>query len=857
MAAKSLPCAARAFYRGKVEMKISASIWLLAGVSGLVAPVAAQETDTPAGKVEEVIVTAQKREQNVQEVPIAVSAFTATMLAERAVGSVSALSGIAPNVTLDAGTPFSGSSAVLSAFIRGIGSDDFAFNIDPGVGLYMDGVYLARSVGANQDLADVERIEILKGPQGTLFGRNTIGGAISIVTRDPGNEFSSKGDITVGAFDRLDVRGTMDLPIADGVGAALSFSHKSRDGYLERIPYANPLAANADPITRFAQAGYESSDREGGEDSNTVRAKLKIDRGALGVRLTADYSKSDTDGFANKLLATPVTPGSVFSTLYNLCIATPPQVLPANLQSVCGARGTTLHPELLLPGLGGVNADNNPNNNRLPWDDRYVLADKDKSYATGNSFSELENWGVAATVAYDLNDQTLLRSITGYREIDWQAGLDADGSPLAFTELSFPLNQRQFSEELQWIGKALDDRLNIVVGAYYFEEQGDLRDYVIFAEGLLQVDGPNSFDTKNHAFFGQIDFRPTELVGITVGGRYTSEQKEFEGGQQDLNGFAYKITGCADTSGNLTPAAPFPPFPAITCQMALAPDASNLLRIYTPGTFERKFSNFSPKVGVQLHPGDDVMAYASWSRGYKTGGWTTRLSQATFQEEAFEEEEAATWEVGLKSELFDRRLRANAAVFVTEYEGIQLNFQRGVSPTYDNAGDARIKGAELELNALPTDELSINGSIGYLDAYYTSIAPDVITGGGGPIAGIQAGTVAGGELPKAPRWKFNLSPRYEYRLGAGALVLLADWTRTASSWLDTQRTYLIKRKASDVVNASVAYQAPDQRWSLTVGATNLTDERYLTTGNSNLAVSAIFGTYNRPREWYAQLGVSF
>jgi iron complex outermembrane recepter protein len=841
-------------------MKTGVNVLLLAGVSSLVAPALAKEGDRTAagGTVEEVIVTAQKREQNVQEVPISVSAFTADMLAERAVASVSALSAIAPNVTLDAGTPFSGSTAVLSAFIRGIGSDDFAFNIDPGVGLYMDGVYLARSVGANQDLADVERIEILKGPQGTLFGRNTIGGAISIVTRDPGDEFHFKGDITLGTFERLDVRGTMDLPIAKGVSSSLSFSHKSRDGYLERIPYGDPRAANADPIARFAQVDYQSSDREGGEDSNTVRAKLKIDRGAFTARLTGDYTKSDTEGFANKLLGTPITPGSVFSGFYNLCISTPPQVLPPNLQAVCGARGTSLNPQLLLPGLGGVNADGNALNDRVPWDDRFVLADQDKSYATGNSFSDLENWGVAATMDYDLSDQVMLRSITGYREIHWKAGLDADGSPLSFAELSFPLNQRQFSEEVQAIVQALDDRLNIVVGAYYFEEKGDLRDYVIFAEGLLQVDGPNRFHTKNHAFFGQVDFRPFDLLGFTLGGRYTNEQKSFEGGQQDLNGFAYKVTGCADTSGNLTPNAPFPAFPAITCQTALSPDPSNLLRIYAPGEFERKFDNFSPKAGLQLYPADDVMAYASWSRGYKTGGWTTRLSQATFQEESFEEEEAATWEVGIKSELLGRRLRANASVFMTEYDGIQLNFQRGVSPTYDNAGDARIKGAELELNALPTDALSISGSVGYLDAYYTSVEADVINGGGGAIDGIQAGTLVDGELPKAPRWKINLSPRYEHRLGSGAaLVLLADWTHTASSWLDTQRTYLIQRQASDVVNASVAYHSADERWTLTVGATNLTDERYLTTGNANLAASAIFGTYNRPREWYAQLGVGF
>jgi len=156
-------------------------------------PAFAQEAQSDEGGIAEIVVTAQKRAENVQDVPIAISAFTAEALSERAVTSVASLSNISPNVTLDAGTPFSGSSAVLSAYIRGIGANDFAFNIDPGVGIYLDGVYLARSVGANQDLPDVERIEVLKGPQGTLFGRNTIGGAISIVTHDPGKEFRFKG----------------------------------------------------------------------------------------------------------------------------------------------------------------------------------------------------------------------------------------------------------------------------------------------------------------------------------------------------------------------------------------------------------------------------------------------------------------------------------------------------------------------------------------------------------------------------------------------------------------------------------------------------------------------------------------
>ena len=142
-----------------------------------------------------------------------------------------------PNVNLDAGTPFSGSDTVLSAYIRGVGQNDFAFNLDPGVGVYLDGVYLARSVGANTTMLDVDRVEILKGPQGTLFGRNSIGGAISIVTREPGNEFKVKGEVTGGSFRRLDTRISMDVPFSDKLLSTFSFSEEKRDGYQRRIPY--------------------------------------------------------------------------------------------------------------------------------------------------------------------------------------------------------------------------------------------------------------------------------------------------------------------------------------------------------------------------------------------------------------------------------------------------------------------------------------------------------------------------------------------------------------------------------------------------------------------------------------------
>ena len=212
-----------------VRRVVQLTLLLAASMAPGMAP--AQDVSASAStRLEEIVVTAQRREQNIQNVPIAISAFTTETLRGRGVTDITNLSNLAPNVNLDASTPFSGDSSVLAASIRGIGSDDFAFNIDPGVGVYLDGVFLARTFGANQNLLDVERVEILRGPQGTLFGRNTIGGAINIVTHDPGTETMFEAQATVGSYDRLDLGFTADLPISDTLLSSITVASIDRNG---------------------------------------------------------------------------------------------------------------------------------------------------------------------------------------------------------------------------------------------------------------------------------------------------------------------------------------------------------------------------------------------------------------------------------------------------------------------------------------------------------------------------------------------------------------------------------------------------------------------------------------------------
>jgi iron complex outermembrane recepter protein len=858
-------------------------------VGGVIASIIA--TSVMAQELEEIVVTATRRSENIQNVPIAVTAVNAAQLESKGINDVAKLSALAPNVTLDAGTPFSGSDTVLAAYIRGIGQNDFAFNQDPGVGVYVDGVYLARSVGSNTQMLDVERVEILKGPQGTLFGRNTIGGAISIVTRDPGKEFMLKSSVTGGTFNRLDVQATADLPFTDTLRSSISIASAKRDGYQRRIPFTDftntgpttsfdyipdcgPVGAtcafNAENSDRFPAAGRGSSEKEGGVNQWSVRTKTVFEpTDSFKATFSADYQNVDQSASPNTALAiNPFQAGGF--PFYNLCIAgqTLGIFAPGGAQGqVCGPRGglpPTPAAYQTLPALWNVNNDGNPNNNLLPWDSRFQTGNIDTTYATGNSFSKLKNWGVAATLEFGLPGTMRLKSITAYRDLHWFTGMDLDGSPLPILEPSFQMPQHEVSEELQLSGTAIDDRLNYTVGGYYFKEAGHLHDYVIFPAGILMIDGPNDLSTRASALFTHLHFRVTDQLGVTVGARYTKETKHFEGHQHDDNAFVYKISGCYPfddpASAHLDPNIPA----GVTCQQALGfPSAAEPYRFYPPGQQTLDFTNTSPTVGADFHVTDDVMLYASFSKGYKTGSWTTRLSapHPVFDPSLdFDPEFAKSYEVGMKSELIDRKLRLNLAAFHTDYSGIQLNSQQGISPTLVNAGDARIYGFEAEAEAVLGNGFVLNSAFGYTNAKYTRLnnvldngAP--LTLNSCPLRTSDANSAC--NLPKTPKYKVYVGPQYTAALsGGGTVTLNADYTYTAELFNDLGNEELLKRDSTNVVNASITYAAPDDKWALSFGGTNLSDERYIVSGQNQGGVATIDAVYSRPREWYATFRVN-
>lgn len=786
--------------------------------------------------LQEIVVTAEKRSQNIQDVPIAITAYDDKALKAHDITDVQGLSRLTPNVNIDSTSPFSGTSTMLSASIRGIGQDDFAFNLDPGVGIYVDGVYFARTVGANQNLIDVDHVEVLKGPQGTLFGRNTIGGAISIVAHTPGDEFAVTGQVTTGSYDRHDIAILVDIPLSPALLSSLTFSSQQREGYERRIAYPDTTPYVADPVNAFHGAGTEAFDTLGGQSAQTIRYKV-LWRGwdNLTATLTADWTHTNEPGPANTVLTTyGAAQGGVFNTFYNLCIQG--VAFAPTAQLVCGARGVI--------GTALWDANASTSTQRLLYGNSTAMTGNiDSTYATGPNFDRIDSFGNALTLDWKLNDALSLRSITGWRELHWKAGTDLSGSPIEMAELSFSEGQRQISQEEQLLGEAFDSRLKYVAGLYYFNESGFIHDYVVIGDGLLQIDGPNSLWTQSYAGFLHADYAITDQLGLTVGGRYSEDRKQFEGGQQELNDFYYKITGCFPYSASASligaPAT-------LTCRQALGyTNPDNPEQVYPLGVNHRNFDVFTPAAGLQYHLSNDVMGYLSYSKGFKTGGWTTRLTNplpAGSAAPSFGPESDISYELGIKSEWLDHTLLVNADVFLSRYRNIQLTYQVSTSPVTENAGDADIKGFELELQSRLTRHLSLRANVGYMDAYYTRLLPG-------------AAATTGPDLPKTPKWKATVGPQWDAPLDGKTLRLNVDYTYTDKMYNDVENTPIIARDPTNVVNAKASLSSADERVTFGVGVTNLTNDRYLTTGINDVAAGLASGYYSPPREWYATLNL--
>ena len=714
----------------------------------------------PRLMLEEVVVTARKREEGLQDAPIAISAFSGEDLEARQMDDLSGIGASTPNLVFDTAAPISGSNVASSIFIRGIGQLDFSFTTDPGVGLYVDGVYIARSVGGVLDLLDLERVEVLRGPQGTLFGRNTIGGAISLVSKKPAEEFGGKVGLTVGDDNRMDFKGSVDIPLSETVHSKFSVATKKRDGYVKRLFDGKEL---------------------GDDDSISARASFQwMPSDALEANFAVDVSKAREETAPNTLIGINGT-AMPFSGLFNNVI-------------VGGS---------CAPAPGSLS---NPACYNEQW-----LVGRDKTWASSESRSDYDVTGAGLTVEYDLG-WGAVKSITSYREMEAQFYRDADGSPHIIFETENDMEQEQFSQEFQLTGVAIDDRLNWIVGLYYFEEEGtDVND---IRTSIIEFQSGGDIENDSSAIFTQLTFDITDNFSVTAGLRYSDETKRFT------------------------------PDTFVTNSGFLGVPLGTRLLPFVEG--EVSIEEVTPMINFSYRWSEEVMTYFTYSEGFKSGGFTQRVFPGRKDIPFFVPEFVEVYELGMKADLFNRRARLNAAVFFTDYSDTQVLVQDGIGSSTRNAAEAEIKGFELELKALLTENMGLDAGMGYLDAEYTTVSA------------AASEITTDKEFANTPEWTANASLYYDISLGElGTLTPRVNWSYRSKVYNNTINSANIVQDSFDVINASITFRDNNGDWQAVLGVTNLTDEDYFTSAYNNPSIGYSEALWARPREWSLSITRNF
>ncbi|MBC2778985.1 TonB-dependent receptor [Parasphingopyxis marina] len=741
-----------------------------------------------------IVVTARRVSELLQESPVAVTAMSGEELESRSLRNITDIGGTVPNLTLTGGAPNGGGSNSSVIFIRGVGQTDFLPTTDSGVAIYVDGVNFSRSVGSVVDLLDLERLEVLRGPQGTLFGRNTIGGVINLVSSRPRSELGGYVEATIGNYDRTDFRTVLDIPMASNLNSRFAVSYNRRDGY---------------------------ADVRAWDFATSTPGRVVDDRGdqnRLSVRAIFDWQASDN---FNATLAMD----------YAHSRENP---APVNLLEYTG--GPKPVPALgdLWNGLVGI-----PNG--TPMSTAFISDDVDTTFGIQNAVNDLDQGGVALTLELDVGAATL-KSISSYRVVDALFGRDGDGSPIDWQSTLNDQHNEQLSQEFSIAGTGFDDRLTWTAGLFYLNEDNTDRNHIIVTPGLYsalealpgQLPNPvntscappwiapgcpgnpinvsldidlaayNRVQSESYGIFGQASFSLTDALRLTVGMRYSYDKKDYtlEHRRQVSNTFVVPLTNLNDS-----------------------------------------WDAFTPMVSLDYQVTDDLLLYGSFASGYKSGGFNGRpLSAAEAQ--SFDPEYVDSFEVGFKSQWFDNRLRLNVAAFLSRYKDMQFSANvfnpdtGNLELIIDNVGRADITGVEVELEARPVPALSIRGSLGYTHFNITDLTADV------------PGVTADSQQPFTPRWTGSLGVAYDWAIGDGNLNTRIDWTYQSDSFADIQNTPSLVHQASNLFNARMTYTPPDENWDFSVWVTNLTNERFVATGVQTLdSFGHVEGTYNPPRMW--------
>jgi iron complex outermembrane recepter protein len=781
--------------------------------------------------LEEVIVTAQFRRENLQDTPIAITAVSGEQLENQGVNNVEDLGLVVPNASIRPQGSFSGPTAQIG--MRGVQTSEFIFTTDPGVGVYIDDIYHGTLTGGAIDLLDLERVEVLRGPQGTLFGKNSLGGAIRLISKQAKGDDTGSLELTYGTSNRLDLRGTYDFGLTDKLFVRVTGISKRIDGYQDVLDFPCEMRRRGTPALAGTLPSLVPSNRQqAGNCKIAERGGSQVDGGRLSLRylaseklemsLSGDFTDSYADGQPDSKL-TRHQPTNFFNNLYSN--------------------------NVIFPRFGV----------RFTTDDRFLTGDPFTTYAypvdpvQGKAFPPGQYttaWGALGKLQYRFNESLNLDVIAGYRtyQSDWMA--DGDQMPIDLNHTYNLQGHSQKSIEARLAGEAFDKKLEWTTGAYRYDATSKLGGYVTlpaFNAILPDFNENDRFTTKSTSAFVHGIYHVTDALSVTGGLRYTDEKKVYQF------------------------------------------DHSPYLLVSSPLHYGSSHTDWKGSVNYRINP--QVMLYASAATGFRSDGAQPRPFTPGQQKETVPAEELTAYEVGVKLDLFERRLRVNLAVFQDDYDprvvisaGTQCNFPanpdpgpvfRGLTgstcPVGTEVGNSanrtgspwfayasasgKDRGAELELTATPIDRLSINATVGLFD--FKSGEPATITQPGGAV--VPNNVYVGSSFKVQAPFSGSLGMQYELAAFGGRLTPRFDWF--FQGYRSNGIAYLPQLPGSDnkvpaygVVNARLTYVPEGGKWEVSVLAENLFDKFYwyqLGPARSNLDGSITdnrTGSPGRPRE---------
>ena len=694
------------------------------------APLASAQS-SGATVLEEVTVTARRRSESLQDVPIAVSAISGDELTLRGAQDITEIAQAVPSVTLE---PSRATNTTLTAFIRGVGQQDPLAGFEQGVALYLDDVYLARPQGALLDLYDVERVEVLRGPQGTLYGRNAVGGAIKYVTRRLSNDLNVRLRGSYGQYNQQDLIGTVSGAVTDGFRLGATFASLQRDGF----------------------------------GDNLFTGGKQYDKDIVGYRLSAEWEPTqsvlirvaydNTDDQSSAVAGWRPFPGAVSG------IASPSDVFDTN------AGASTLR------STAGIN---------------------------GNNRVEAEGW--SASIDWDVNDRITLRSITSAREDFTESVIDFDSLPSDDFDAPVIYDNEQFSQEFQLLYNA--DRWNLVLGYYYLDSEASNDFDVVLGQiipgGLTAFTG-GVIETEAWSIFGDLTCELTDRLSLSVGGRYTEDERRADVFRANYLGVGSPAFGVADA-----------------VQIAVNSDYEA----------DRTFYDFSPRINLSYAVNEDLMVYGGYSEGWKAGSFDPRGANFATPavEEGFDDEQLDSWEVGFKTTYLDGRATTNVALFYSDYQDMQIPGSVGVDTdgdgvndnfvgTVTNAGASTIWGIEIEGNVLLTKALSLQYSVSFLDAGFDEYI----------VSGVDVSNDRA--IQNTPEEMMFVALNYTVPTFSGDVLLTTNYSYKGDIQQFEIASEDIDQEAYGIWNASVVWTSAADTWLVGLHGKNLADEEYATAG---------------------------